>query len=40
LKNRDVVPVLLLSGVSGRYAVPELLLPQQLRNFVVVADGS
>jgi len=40
LKNRNVVPLLLLTGVSGRYAVPALLFPQQRRNFVVVADGS
>jgi hypothetical protein len=29
LKTRNVVPALLLAGVSGRYVVPELLLPQQ-----------
>jgi len=39
LKNRNVVPQLLLTGVFGRYVVPELLLPQQRWADVVVADG-
>jgi hypothetical protein len=39
LKNRNVVPELLLTGVSGRYAVPELLLLQLQRDYVAVAEG-
>jgi hypothetical protein len=31
LKTRNVVPALLLAGVSGRYVVPELLRQQQLQ---------
>jgi hypothetical protein len=39
LKNRNVVPALLLTGVSDRNVVPELLPPQLQRDFVAVADG-
>jgi hypothetical protein len=39
LKISNVVPALLLSGVSSRYVVPELLFEQQLRDDVVAADA-
>jgi hypothetical protein len=35
----NVVPALLLTAVSGRYVVPELLLWQQERDDVVVVDA-
>jgi hypothetical protein len=34
LKTSNVVPALLLAGVSGRYVVPELLRQQQQRTGV------
>jgi len=37
LKNSNVVPELLLTGVFDRYVVPELLACQLLRNYVAVA---
>ena len=40
LKNRHVVPVLLLSPNSDRNVVPELLLLRQLRDDVAVVDRS
>jgi hypothetical protein len=39
LKNRNVGPELLLTGISGRNVVPELLPPQPQRDYVAVADG-
>jgi hypothetical protein len=39
LKNRAVVPLLLLTGVFGRYVVPELLSWQPHRDYVGVAEG-
>jgi hypothetical protein len=39
LKNSNVVPELLLTGVCGRNAVPELLFWQLRRHYVAVAEG-
>jgi len=39
LKNRNVVPELLLTGVSDRNVVPELLAWQLQRDYVAVAEG-
>jgi hypothetical protein len=39
LEDRNVVPALLLSGVSDRNVVPELLSWQLQRDYVAVAEG-
>jgi hypothetical protein len=39
LRNRNAVPELLLTGVSGRDVVPKLLAWQLLRDYVAVAEG-
>jgi hypothetical protein len=39
LKINNVVPELLLTGVSGRDVAPELLCWQLLKDYVAVAEG-
>jgi len=40
LKNSNVVPQLLLTGISGRHVVPELLACQLQRDYVALAEDA